>query len=170
MVLLGAVLFWCNFKTGVGWILHCEGQGVSVVFYVSELGGCCPTLSKFWCCGFGMWWDPHTVKSVRELAWVDAGTITYKFLQILVSTTIYLFSSINIYMETKSSNLCTCTRINCFWTLCIQVIYKRVVVTIGMTVHMASFHLNACNLSHLVSFVCISTYKFCWGVPLFVVP
>ena len=64
---------------------------VVFVFYVAELGGCCPTLSKFLVLGF--WYvmgSPHH-QSVRDLAWVDAGTITYKFLLILVSTTIYIF-------------------------------------------------------------------------------
>ena len=37
-----------------GWVGSCivEGQCVSVVYYVSELGGCCPTLSKFMVLGF----------------------------------------------------------------------------------------------------------------------
>ena len=34
--------------------------------------------------------SPHR-QNVCDLTWVDAGTITYKFLQILVSTTIYIF-------------------------------------------------------------------------------
>ena len=61
------------------------------VFYVSELGGCCPTLSKLLVLGFwSVMGSPHC-QSIRDLAWVDACTITYEFLQILVSTTIYLF-------------------------------------------------------------------------------
>ena len=57
----------------------------------------------------------------------------------------------NIYMETKSTNLCTCTCINYFYTLCTQTIYKKVVITFGTTVPVIYFYLDACNLSHLVS-------------------
>ena len=62
-----------------------------MLFFMLELGGCCPTLSKFLVLGF--WYvmgSPHH-QNIRDLTCVDAGTITYKFLQILVSTTIYIF-------------------------------------------------------------------------------
>ena len=59
---------------------------------------------------------------------------------------------------------------NCFYTLCVLNIYNRVVVAFGTTVHMATFYLNACNLSHLVSSAYFYLQIFVVGVPLFVVP
>ena len=61
------------------------------LYFVSELGGCCPTLSKFLVLGFSyVMGSPHR-QNIHDPICVDAGTITYKFLLILVSTTIYIF-------------------------------------------------------------------------------
>ena len=94
--------------------------------------------------------SPHC-QSVRGLTYVGAGTITYKFLQILVSTTIYIFVQsiftwkLNLLIYVHVPKLIVSKH------FCSPSIYKRVVVTFGMTVHMANFYLNACKLSHLVS-------------------
>ena len=66
-------------------------MSVVFVFYVSELGGCCPTLLKIFGVRVLVCDGIPTLSNIRDLAWVDAGTITYKFLLILVSTTIYIF-------------------------------------------------------------------------------
>ena len=66
-----------------------DGKCVFVVVMFQSWLGSCPTLSKFMVLGYVMG-SPHH-QSVRDLVWVCASTITYKFLQIMVSTTIYIF-------------------------------------------------------------------------------
>ena len=111
---LGLFYFAENFKYRWVKILHCRWVMCVCCCYVLELGGCCPTLSKFVVLGF-LVCDGIPTPSKRT--WPVLGWCRYHNLKISTNPGVYNylhFCSINIYMETKSSILCTCTKSNCF--------------------------------------------------------
>ena len=62
--------------TSTGGLKSCivDGQCVSVVFMFQSWGAVAQLLQNLWCLGFVMG-SPHC-QSIRDLSWVDAGTIT----------------------------------------------------------------------------------------------
>ena len=63
-----------KFKTGVAESCIVDGQCVSVVVMFQSWGAVAQLFQNLWCWGYVMG-SPHR-QSIRDMAWVDASTIT----------------------------------------------------------------------------------------------